>query len=144
MVATDETRLEAEGLDLTILDGVILLDGLGYNIPRLIEVYNLTSLPLYVIPFGADPEGWADASPVIHVNSGKGIPAFTLIYVEGSASTQQDGELLAEQLSQADIDINMVEASDKTHSSLNKDIGLTGDEITGEIMEFIMNLYNTG
>jgi arylformamidase len=142
LVATDETRLEAEGLDLTILNGVILLDGLGYDIPRLIETYNLTSLPLYVIPFGADPEGWADASPVIHVNSGKGIPAFMLIYVENSTSTQQAAELLAEQLRQADTNATTVEALAKTHSSLNKDIGLAGDQITGNIMAFIANLHS--
>ena len=143
LVATDETRLEAEGLDLSVLDGVILLDGLGYNIPRLFEVYNLTSLPLYVIPFGADPEDWADASPVAHVNSGKSIPAFLLIYVEGSTSTQQDAELFAEQLRQADISTTMVEALAKTHSSLNKEIGLPDDDVTSKILAFIAYLYNT-
>ncbi len=143
LVATDETRLEAEGLDLSVLEGVILLDGLGYNIPRLFEVYNLTSLPLYVIPFGADPEDWADASPVTHVNSGKGKPAFLLIYVEGSTSTQQDAELLAEELRQADISATTVEALAKTHSSLNKELGLPGDDVTSKIMEFLAHLYST-
>jgi len=143
LVATDETRLEAEGLDLSVLNGVILLDGLGYNIPRLFEVYNLTSLPLYVIPFGADPEDWADASPVRHIDSSKGIPAFLLIYVEGSTSTQQDAELFAEQLRQADISATTVEALAKTHSSLNKEIGLPDDDITSTIMAFIAYLYNT-
>jgi len=118
---------------------VILLDGIGYDLPRFIEALESISLPLYVIPFGSDPDGWVDASPATHVSSGKGIPAFMLIFVEGSNSTQQDAELLAEQLSKAGVSTILVEAFNKTHSSLNKDIGLAGDGITSEIMAFISN-----
>jgi hypothetical protein len=80
---------------------------------------------------------------VTHVNSDKGIPAFLLIYVEGSTSTQQDAELLVEELHQADIRTTIVEALAKTHSSLNKELGLPGDDVTSKIMEFLAHLYNT-
>ncbi|TFG46361.1 MAG: alpha/beta hydrolase [Dehalococcoidia bacterium] len=144
LIATNEQYLQTEGLDLNVIDSVVLLDGIGYDLLRLIESIDFTSFPIYTIPFGSDSVMWADASPIKHVSSNKGIPAFLLIYVEGSTSTQLDAQLFADKLIEAGVQATMVAASGVTHSTLNENLGLPQDDITDQVMKFILDKNNAG
>ena len=137
LVATDDTYLRAEGLNLDILGAVVLLDGAGYDIPRLIELYQLAYFPIYIIPFGEDPAGWEDASPIAHVAEGKGIPPFLIIHAGNREASQLEAERLAEELHEAGIYAGVIYAPDKTHSSLNQELGKIGDEVTKQVFDFL-------
>ena len=67
LVATDETRLKAEGKPLSILKRAILLDTAAYDIPRYLTEFQEAKgtspmRQLYTNAFGDTVEQWRDAS----------------------------------------------------------------------------------
>lgn len=137
LVATDGRYLEAEGLTFSLLKGIILLDGGGYDIPRIIEFHQLLYGRVYTIPFGEDPVVWRDASPITHVAEGKGIPPFLIIYVGNREISRLKAEWLSQALQEAEVATKVLGASDKTHDSLDQELGKPGDEITKQVFDFL-------
>jgi acetyl esterase/lipase len=140
LVATDERYLEANGLDLSILKGVILLDGAGYDIPYMMDNDSVILRSLYEGAFGTDPAVWEDASPVNHVEAGKDIPPFLLFHAGNRVDSQVNSQKLADLLTEAGVQNWVVSAPDKNHGTINGDIGKTGDWVTGRIMEFLSEI----
>jgi acetyl esterase/lipase len=138
LVATDERYLRAAGLDLSTLSGVILLDGAGYDIPRQIELAPLPRLKeTYRTVFTDDLQKQRDASPINHVAPDKGIPPFLILYV----ATRRDGRVqskgLASALSDANVPSRSVAAQNKTHATINRGIGVEGDEPSRLVLAFL-------
>jgi acetyl esterase/lipase len=135
LVATDETRLGAHDLPLTILKGAIPIDGAGYDIsaeaPIAIRRRGLLG-KMYADAFGADGSLWADASPVSHVAPGKGIPPFLLPYTGRPSAGAQANELAAA-LKRAHVEANVLHSPNQNHMQINHDIGKPGDMVTEAI-----------
>jgi acetyl esterase/lipase len=140
LVATDERYLAAHGHALSELSGVILLDGAGYDIPlALNDLYQTGKLTeMYTDAFGNDPAIWADASPVNHVAAGKGIPPFLILHTAREAAIAASDEL-AGSLKAAGVPVWSYLAEGKTHASINREIGKTGDDVTEQIRLFLLN-----
>jgi acetyl esterase/lipase len=140
LVSTDESYLAAHGHSLSELSGVILLDGAGYDIPSALnDLYQPGRLTkMYTDAFDTDPAVWADASPVIHVAAGKGIPPTLILYTGREAAVAESDEL-AGVLKVAGVPVWRYLAEDKTHASINRDIGKSGDEVTEQIRLFLLN-----
>ena len=140
LVATDERYLASHGHTLSELSGVILLDGAGYDIPLVLnEFYPPGKLTeMYTDAFGTDPVAWADASPVNHVATGKGIPPFLILHTSREAAVDESDEL-AGLLKAAGVTIWSYLAEGKNHASINRDIGKVGDEVTEQIRLFLLN-----
>ena len=140
LVATDERYLADHGHTLSELSGVILLDGAGYDIPKAMnELYQPGRLTrMYTDAFGTDPAAWADASPVNHVAAGKGIPPFLILHTAREAAVAESDEL-AGLLKAAGVPVWSYLAEGKTHASINRDIGESGDPVTEQIRLFLLN-----
>ncbi|MEW6092703.1 MAG: alpha/beta hydrolase [Chloroflexota bacterium] len=137
LVATDEGYLEANGLDLSILKGVVLLDGAGYDIPYMMDNDSVILRSIYEGAFGTNPAAWEDASPVAHVETGKNIPPFLLFYAGNREDSRVNSQKLADLLTDAGVQNWVVSAPDKNHGTINGDIGKDGDWVTERIMEFL-------
>lgn len=137
LVATDERYLQAAGADLNILDGVVLLDGAGYDVARQAQSAGNRAAEMYTNAFSTDPTIWADASPDNHVASDKGIPPFLIIYVVRRAPSRLQSERLGELLTDAGVAAKVMGAEGKTHATLNRELGLEGDEPTQWVWGFI-------
>jgi arylformamidase len=139
LVATDESHLKAKGEDLNMLKGVILLDGAGYDLPRLMD--GLSGRPLmralYEAAFGTDRTVWRDASPLTHVVPNKGIPPFLIFYTGGRAAAAALSKDFADALVHARVPAQAICATDKNHAAINRDIGKPGDWVTESIMKFL-------
>lgn len=133
LVATDQRYLQAIGENLQILKGVILLDGAGYDIPRLMREHNRPAF--YVEAFGSDERVWQDASPVAHVAAGKGIPPFLIFYTP-RARAQMLTESLRESLTHAGIPVR-IKMVNKSHGQINREVGQSDDDVTQAIMDFL-------
>jgi arylformamidase len=134
LVATDERYLAVYGMKPNILRGVILLEAAGLDIPATMSP---SSAFMYETAFGTDPTVWADASPINHVASGKGTPPF-LVCISGQISEWTGtGQQFVTKLSAAGIPAQLVVDLDKTHNSINDDIGTPSDLVTGDILAFI-------
>ncbi len=134
LVATDEGYLAAHGLGLNALAGVILLDGVGIDIPS--EVTPHTQ-PMFEAAFGSDPQVWREASPLAHVTPGKDIPPFLIFYAGGPGMSQNTGQEFANALTSAGVKNWLVSAPEKTHDTITADVGLPGDPVTDRIMKFM-------
>jgi acetyl esterase/lipase len=133
LVATDFGWLERSGKDPSIIRGVVQLDTAALDIVRLME----TSADFYTRFFGDDHRQWRQASPVSHVAAGKPIPPFLLAVAGGHQATRLQVAGFAAALQQAGVRAEILEAADKTHTTLNRDLGLAGDAVTAQVMEFI-------
>ncbi len=142
MVATDERYLKAEGLNLKNLSGAVLLDGGTYDIATAMKttaqkVENLTPV------FGDDPKVWKEASPLFHVAKGKGIPPFLVIHIASREDSGAQSRVLAKALNDAGVKAEVKPALNKTHATLNKELGQTGDAPTVDVFNFLRGILGS-
>lgn len=136
LVATDERWLGAHGLPLTILDGVVSLDGASFDLATRGGATAETEAVIEGV-FGPDRDVWADASPARHVAAGKGIPPFLLFYTEGREVGVEESARFEEILRGASIPVERLLAAGKSHRNIHRDLGKSGDPVTEKVLEFI-------
>ena len=144
LVATDERYLEAAGAELSAIKGVIVLDGGGYDIPKMVNSGELFSEGRYERAFGDDESVWIDASPITHVAPGKGIPPFLLVHAWKRNASREQAQELANALHDADVRAEIYHQPNKNHITLNSSIGDAGDDTTARIMQFLNSLQAGG
>ena len=135
LVATDETRLGAHDLPLTIIKGAIPIDGAGYDLnveAPMVEGQHGLLGKMYSEAFGTDGSLWTDASPVSHVAPGKGIAPFLIPYT-GRPSAGAQAIELASALKTAGVEANVLRSPTQNHMQINHDIGKAGDMVTETI-----------
>ncbi|MEW5725184.1 MAG: alpha/beta hydrolase [Thermodesulfobacteriota bacterium] len=141
LVATDERYLEAVGLSLRVIRGVVLLDGAGYDLPLQMT---MTGGPLfdqiYHMAFGGDPQRWRDASPSAHVVAHKGIPPFLLFHLGPRQATGVQAGKFAEVLTKAEVPVEDQFAQGVSHAALNSRLGQAGDMPTQKTFQFLTAL----
>ena len=138
LVATDESYLQKEGMDLNNLKGVVLLDGAGYDIPRQIELAFFPRMKnMYRTVFTDDPAKQKAASPIQYVAKGKGIPPFLILHIASRRDSRIQSEQLGDLLTKAGGFAKVVSAEDKSHGSINREIGEADDPPTKEIFDFL-------
>lgn len=134
LVATDDRYLAIYNMKLSDLSGVILLDAAGLDIPGTM----LPSLSFtYTTAFGHDPETWKEASPIYYVAPHKGIPSFLVCYTFQVVPFAQSSQEFASLLAYAGVKVWSYVAANKTHDSINDDIGSLYDPVTSMIMLFL-------
>lgn len=135
LVAIDPRYLGKHGKPLSIVKGVILLDGAGYDVtrqaPAVIARGGFMG-EMYSGAFGADPAGWRDASPTLLVERGRAIAPFLIVHASRPDSTSQS-RTLAARLRDVGVDAQLFEAHGYTHAQVNRRIGETGEAVTREI-----------
>lgn len=138
LVATDPRYLTAEGMKLSDLRGVVLLDGACYDIPRQRELAVLPRMrELYRTVFTDDVEKQKDASPIEHVERERGIPPFLILHVATRRDGRIQSEALGKKLSDAGVSAKVIAAENKTHATINREIGKPDDVPTRQIFEFL-------
>jgi len=137
LVATDGRYLEAAGLKLDDLSGVVLLDGAGYDVTRQVRDSVLPRVrALYTDVFGEDPAAQREASPIAHVGAGKGVPPFLILHV-GRPDSRAQSKALAARLREAGVEATTAAFPSKTHMTLNRELGAPGDRPTRVVFEFL-------
>jgi acetyl esterase/lipase len=136
LVATDGRFLAAEGLKLTCLSGVVLLDGGTYDListARFSEKHDML-----FAAFGRDSHIWWQASPLNNVSKGKGIPPFLILYRSGRLDGWAQAQAFSNALRNAGVR-TVLKPFNKTHAALNEQIGGTKDTPTKDVLEFVSN-----
>lgn len=139
LVATDPRLLAPHDLEPAALDGIVLLDGAGYDVPRQMEAARLPMLrKVYREAFGDDPAFQREASPITHVAEGNRYPPFLIFHVGERPDSRAQSEALAERLRAAGGKATTVHEPDKTHMTLNRELGVEGDGPTAKVLEFLV------
>ncbi|MBC7808446.1 MAG: alpha/beta hydrolase [Akkermansiaceae bacterium] len=136
LVSTDEQYLKKEGLSLAALRGTILLDGGSYDMTAS-GVKKASKDETFADVFGSDPAVWKSASPLYNVAPGKSIPPFLILYVASRFDTRKQSEELGAALVKANVKADVQPALNKTHETLNKELGNSGDVPTGQVYAFL-------
>lgn len=126
-VATDEQFLEHAGLGLDALRCAFPDDTEGFDIAARIANGGIAAR-LYQNAFGTDPAGWEAASPINHVERGKGIPPI-LLTRRGAPSRVAQLQTFADTLRSAGVDVQVIDATGYSHGDVNRLIGSTTDPV---------------
>jgi arylformamidase len=141
LVCTDETYLQAEGLDLNIIAGCGSFDTEAYNIPHTMNNGNASN-PIYLNAFTNNSAVWVDASPVHHVDPGKNIPSF-LLARRGDATRQYICNEFSDSLLTDGIACTIIDASSLEHEEVNSHIGAPDDNVmTAPVIQFLQLVLN--
>ncbi len=140
LIATDERYLAAHGLGFKTVAGVIPLDGAGFDITELMAAHEGAYGRMYRTAFGNDPDNWADGSPIEHVQPGKSIPPFLVIWAGSMYEARPQTRRFAAVLKGAGVPVETYHAQDKTHVTLLADIGKPADRSTEKILAFLQRL----
>ncbi len=150
LLATDETYLKAEGLNLHDIKGAIPISGV-YRVHDL-NVYAGVVMtqgdhvaasagakmrkPPFAFVFGADPKALKDASPLTHVKAS--LPPFLIIYAERDLLTLPEmAKEFAKALEEKHCEVQALEVRKRRHMSLLLNSTLDGDPVAKAMTEFI-------
>jgi arylformamidase len=129
-IATDEQFLEKAGVGLDTLRCAFPDDTEGFDVAGRIADGGRVAR-LYENAFGSDPASWAEASPINHVESAKGIPPM-LLTQRGTLRRVAQMQTFADALRAAGVDVQVIDASGYSHADVNRLIGSTTDPVMTE------------
>lgn len=141
LAATNERFLKEYGLDLSIIRGVISLDGGAYltlddklMFPRdddpNADKATLGIKQAYYNAFTTDPLVHLDASPYHNIAAGKGIPPFLLISQDKEVAYRYiPNSQMKEKLNDNGIDVTYIPASGYDHMKVLNVIGTSDDNL---------------
>jgi arylformamidase len=136
LLSVDGQYLAAQGLSPAAIRGTVLLDGAAYDIPDLARFGGRRLPRLYRQPFGSDPAVWRAASPTLQVKKGAQTPPMLIFHVDRPGAGEASNAL-ADALRSAGHSARVVEAADRTHRTLNRNLGEQNDPYGPVITAFM-------
>lgn len=142
LVCTDETYLQAEGLDLDIIDGCGSFDVEAYNINYSMNNGNQEN-ELYINAFTNNTAVWENASPVNHIDPGKNIPSEFLLVKRGTEVRRYICDQMRDSLISIGVHTVVIDGSSLNHEQVNDYIGAPGDQVmTSPVISFLQASFN--
>ena len=140
LVAADQSRLKKHKKDLSIIKGVILLDGAGYDIPaqmKGLSFFGGLLGDMYENAFTKDEAVQKDASPYYHIAKGKNISPFLIFTAGGRIASVNQSKKMVEAMQKAGVQAETIDDANKTHGTINSQFGLLDEIITKKSKEFL-------
>jgi arylformamidase len=141
LVSIDETYIKKSGGDLSVIQGVVLLDGSGYDIPVLMSDAKSKVKEWYVQAFGNSKKEWEQASPVSHIKPDKKIPAFMIAYAGEREPSEMEAKILSRKLSEAQVENHVFQYQKKNHLTISKELGEENDKTTEDVLRFLLEKH---
>ncbi|MEO7564130.1 MAG: alpha/beta hydrolase [Sphingomicrobium sp.] len=136
LVGTDPQYLRAAGVPMSAIEGVILLDGAGYEVAAQMHRSDNQVSAMYDAVFGPDPARQKRLSPMAHVAAPNAL-RWLILPIERRRDSRAQSDGLATALRSAGADSKVVVVSGESHSSLNRGLGEDGDFATAEVDRFL-------
>jgi arylformamidase len=137
LVTLDERYLKTAGGMPEIIQGVVLLEGAGYDIPSLMERSDKRLQSWYIQAFGNSAWGWSQASPTNFVSSSQYIPPMFIAHAGDRDLSAFEAKKLYERLNESNAPCKLVSYPKKSHATLVRDIGVEKDKPTEDITRFL-------
>lgn len=140
LVGTDPRYLAAHHLPISILDGVVLFDGAGYDVPAQMARGGPMLRRMYARAFGDDPAFQARVSPTLRAaapNAGR----FLILHITSRPDDSgAQSQRLAEALRAAGTPAEVV-AVDNTHGEIFRQFGQPGHVATQRTDAFAREVF---
>ncbi|WP_432799028.1 alpha/beta hydrolase [Poriferisphaera sp. WC338] len=141
LIATNPSYLAEHDLPLDILKGVIPIDTAKYDLLPIRRFALLVPDKSWLVQaLGQDLLTWQDASPAFHINKqteSNPIPPFLLLYCNSRRDASRAATNFAKRLNKYNHFATAVGYDDKTHLTINRQLGLPHDPPTETIMQFL-------
>ena len=141
LVSTDETYLRKSGGELSLIQGVVLLDGAGYDIPVLMTDAKSKVKEWYAQAFGKSKKEWEQASPVSYIKPNKKIPAFMIAYAGDHETSEMEAKILSRSLTDAQVENHVFHYQKKNHLTISKELGAEKDKTTEDVLRFLLEKH---
>jgi arylformamidase len=141
LVSTDETYLRKSGGELSLIQGVVLLDGAGYDIPVLMTDAKSKVKEWYAQAFGKSKKEWEQASPVSYIKPNKKIPAFMIAYAGDYETSEMEAKILSRSLTDAQVENHVFHYQKKNHLTISKELGAEKDKTTEDVLRFLLEKH---
>jgi len=139
LVGTDPTYLQAAGVPMSAVKGVVLLDGAGYDVPAQASAEMNLVKPMYEAAFSTDPKRQAALSPTRHAEA-PNVARWLILPIERRQDSQAQSQGLAAALAKAGASATVVVVPGESHGSLNKRLGDAGDFATEQVERFLADV----
>ena len=138
LVTLNEEYIKTAGGHPGIIKGVILLDGIGYDIPPLMPNAEGEKIEdWYKQAFGNTRTEWEQASPVNYVKPDKSVPPFMIAYVGDREISKIESLALSTRLTEAHVFNKVFQYQKKNSLTINKDLGREDDKVTEDVFRFL-------
>lgn len=142
LVGTDPSYLAAHRIPLSAIDGVVPLDGAGYDVPRQLAAAGPLLRRLYVNAFGEDPSYQRRVSPVAHAGR-PNAERFLILHVasrpdDAGAQSAALGGALRQAGTPADV-----AAVDGNHMTVFRGFGRPGHQATALTDAFAARIFGS-
>ena len=141
LVSTDETYIRKSGGDLDVIQGVVLLDGAGYDITVLMNDAKSKLAEWYTKAFGDSKKEWEQASPVNYIAAGKKIPTFMIAYAGEREAAETEAKILSKKLTEAQVENKVFFYQKKNHLTISRELGEEGDKTTEDVYRFLLEKH---
>ncbi|MCX7637204.1 MAG: alpha/beta hydrolase [Cyclobacteriaceae bacterium] len=142
-VTINENLLREAGVPPKSLRGVVLLDGIGLDIPVVMTDATNKVRDWCISTFGDSEQDWIDASPVSYVRSGISLPPYLILYSGTKSPVEKEALSISRKLTDAGLKNKVINYPKKNNLSLNKELGREGDVVGQDILYFFYeNLRN--
>jgi acetyl esterase/lipase len=141
LVSVDETFIRNSGGTPEIIQGVVLLDGSGYDIPVLMKDAKSKLKEWYVQAFGDSRTEWEQASPAYLIKEGKNLPPFMIAYAGELDATEVEAKIFSRKLTEAHIENRVFFYQKKSHMTISKELGEDNDKTTDDVLRFLLERH---
>lgn len=128
------------GQDFAGVDGVILLDGAGYDVARQMQSARGALSGMYQDAFGSDPERQARLSPASHGTS-PNIASWLILHVAQRPDSTAQSSLLANALRAGGATVQVEALSGTDHGRLNRELGAADKPQTALVSAYLAGLF---
>ncbi len=136
LVGTDPRYLQAAGVPMAAVKGIVLLDGAGYDVPTQASAEMNLVKPMYEAAFSNDPKRQAALSPTRH-SAAPNVSRWLILPIERRQDSQAQSKGLADALNRAGASATVIAVPGESHGSLNKGLGEAGDFATEQVERFL-------
>lgn len=142
IVASDEELLGEYGMEPSDLNGVVLLDGAGYDIPNQMNSRALsgTTRKMYENAFGENQDVWVQASPTLQAKPGDDLPPLLAVHIDRYRSRLETPKLV-EAWQKTGAEAQLHYAPEPDHKGINTNIGIKKDPDSQVVEAFIQRAF---
>ena len=138
LVSTDPRYMKAQGMSLNSIKAAVAIDTISFEIPGIMkELGSLVQRRQHQFIFGEELASQSAASPITHIDQGKYIPQFVLLYVAGYQVNQIQALAFAKMLIAANVSVIMIPGNATTRQTVDVELGTSKDASSGALMAFI-------
>lgn len=139
MITVNKKYLDEAQGSLDMIKGVISVDGLGFDVAKIIPDNNNKVKDWCLDTFGLTEKEWQEASPVTHIKPGITVPPMFVAYSGVQTPTESDALNLARKFKESGVSIQVKSYAKKNSLSIHREFGKEGDPVGQDVLVFLQD-----